>query len=47
MPVMEDRPLARSLHAAMEIGQIVPEELYQAVAQVLAYVYRVARRRTA
>ena len=47
VPVIEDRPLARSLHAAMEIGQIVPEELYQAVAQVLAYVYRVARRRTA
>ncbi|HZV72512.1 MAG TPA: flagellar biosynthesis protein FlhB [Conexibacter sp.] len=47
VPVVEDRPLARSLHAAMEIGQIVPEELYQAVAQVLAYVYRVARRRTA
>jgi flagellar biosynthesis protein FlhB len=47
VPVIEDRPLARSLHAAIEIGQIVPEELYQAVAQVLAYVYRVARRRTA
>jgi flagellar biosynthesis protein FlhB len=45
VPVVEDRPLARSLHAAIEIGQIVPEELYQAVAQVLAYVYRVARRR--
>lgn len=43
--VIEDRPLARSLHAAIEIGQLVPEELYQAVAQVLAYVYRVAKRR--
>jgi flagellar biosynthetic protein FlhB len=43
VPVVEDRPLARSLHAAIEIGQVVPEELYQAVAQVLAYVYRVAR----
>jgi flagellar biosynthetic protein FlhB len=45
VPVIEDRPLARSLHAAIEIGQLVPEELYQAVAQVLAYVYRVAKRR--
>jgi flagellar biosynthesis protein FlhB len=45
VPVLEDRPLARSLHAAIEIGQLVPEELYQAVAQVLAYVYRVAKRR--
>jgi len=45
VPVIEDRPLARSLHAGIEIGQLVPEELYQAVAQVLAYVYRVAKRR--
>ncbi|HEX5145433.1 MAG TPA: flagellar biosynthesis protein FlhB [Conexibacter sp.] len=45
VPIVEDRPLARSLHAAIEIGQLVPEELYQAVAGVLAYVYRVARRR--
>ncbi len=45
VPIVEDRPLARSLHAAIEIGQLVPEELYQAVAQVLAYVYRVAKRR--
>lgn len=45
VPVIEDRPLARGLHAAIEVGQLVPEELYQAVAQVLAYVYRVARRR--
>lgn len=44
VPVIEDKPLARSLHASIEIGQLVPEELYQAVAQVLAYVYRVAGR---
>lgn len=45
VPVIEDRPLARSLHASVEVGQLIPEQLYQAVAQVLAYVYRVARRR--
>jgi flagellar biosynthetic protein FlhB len=44
VPVIENKALARSLHAAIEIGQLVPEELYQAVAQVLAYVYRTARR---
>jgi flagellar biosynthetic protein FlhB len=44
VPIVEDKPLARSLHKAVEIGQMVPEDLYQAVAQVLAYVYRVARR---
>lgn len=42
--VVPDPPLARSLHASVEIGQMIPEELFQAVAQLLAYVYRVARR---
>ena len=37
----EDVPLARSLHAQVEIGDEIPVELYQAVAEVLSYVYRV------
>jgi flagellar biosynthetic protein FlhB len=45
VPVVENKPLARSLHASVEVGQPVPEELYEAVAQVLAYVYRVAAAR--
>jgi flagellar biosynthetic protein FlhB len=45
VPVIADPPLARSLHASVEIGHQIPEELFQAVAQVLAYVYRVAGRR--
>jgi flagellar biosynthesis protein FlhB len=45
VPVIADPPLARSLHASVEIGQVIPEELYQAVAQLLAFVYRTARRR--
>src|SRR5919199_1026914 len=44
-PVISDPPLARSLHATVEIGHQIPEELYQAVAQLLAFVYRVARRK--
>lgn len=47
VPIVEDKPLARSLHKSVDVGQLVPEELFQAVAQVLAYVYRVARRRIA
>lgn len=43
--VVADPPLARTLHASVEIGQMIPEALYQAVAQLLAYVYRVAGRR--
>ena len=38
-------PLARALHSSTEIGQIIPQELYAAVAQVLAFVYRLAGRR--
>ena len=37
----EDVPLARALHAQCDLGQEVPVDLYQAVASVLAYVYRV------
>ena len=43
--VIADPPLARSLHATVEVGHLIPEELYQAVAGLLAYVYRTARRR--
>jgi flagellar biosynthesis protein FlhB len=44
VPVVPDPPLARSLHATVEVGHQIPEELYQAVAQLLAFVYRVARK---
>jgi flagellar biosynthetic protein FlhB len=47
VPVVPDPPLARSLHATVEVGQQVPEELYEAVAQLLAFVYRVAAARRA
>ena len=40
--VVPDPPLARALHGTVEIGQMIPEELFQAVAELLAYVYRVA-----
>lgn len=39
--VYENAPLARTLHARCEIGDQVPVELYEAVAQVLAYVFEV------
>ena len=44
VPVITDPPLARALHSSTEIGQVVPEELYAAVARVLAFVYRMAGR---
>jgi flagellar biosynthetic protein FlhB len=45
VPVIPDPPLARALHAGVEIGTEIPEELFGAVAQVLAFVYRTAARR--
>ena len=45
VPVLSDPPLARALHASVEIGQMIPPELYAAVAKVLAFVYRMAGRR--
>ncbi len=42
--VIEEPPLARALHRACDIGDHVPEELFEAVAKVLAYVYRMEGR---
>ncbi|HWE09025.1 MAG TPA: EscU/YscU/HrcU family type III secretion system export apparatus switch protein [Solirubrobacteraceae bacterium] len=44
VPIVPDPPLARSLHASVEIDRMIPAELYAAVAQVLAFVYRLAGR---
>jgi flagellar biosynthetic protein FlhB len=40
--IVPDPPLARTLYANVEIGRQIPEEMFHAVAQLLAYVYRVA-----
>jgi flagellar biosynthetic protein FlhB len=37
--IVENKPLARMLYANVEVGEMVPPELYKAVAEVLAYVY--------
>ena len=44
VPIIERKPLARALYANVEVGQEVPSEHYAAVAEVLAFVYRVSRR---
>ena len=40
IPIVEDKPLARMLFKMVEIGQMIPANLYKAVAEILAYVYR-------
>lgn len=39
IPIVENKPLAQALYRSTEIGDMIPPELYQAVAEVLAYVY--------
>ena len=47
IPLVERRELARALYRDVEVGQEVPPELYTAVAEILAYVYRMSGRKTA
>ncbi|SPD72682.1 putative Flagellar biosynthetic protein FlhB [uncultured Desulfobacterium sp.] len=40
IPIIENKPLARAIFKSVEIGEFIPVELYKAVAEVLAYVYK-------
>ncbi|MFU0831597.1 MAG: Flagellar biosynthetic protein FlhB [Oscillospiraceae bacterium] len=40
IPMKEDRPLARALYASVEVNDQIPPEFYQALAEVMAWVYR-------
>lgn len=44
VPVVENRPLARLLYKTVEVGQMIPSNFYRAVADILAYVYRMKNR---
>ena len=41
VPIVENKPVAQLLYRRVEVGGEIPVELYQAVAEILAYVYRV------
>lgn len=40
VPIIERKPLARALYGSAEVGKTIPYELFKAVAEVIAYVYR-------
>ncbi|MDH4098957.1 MAG: flagellar biosynthesis protein FlhB [Nitrospirota bacterium] len=44
VPVVENKPLAQTLYKTVEIGQFIPPNLFQAVAEVLAYVYKLKKK---
>ena len=45
IPVVENKPLARTIFKTMKLGQVIPKELFVAVAEVLSYVYKLKRKR--
>jgi len=42
IPIVENPPLAQTLYRTVEVDQAIPEKLYAAVAEVLAYVFRMS-----
>jgi flagellar biosynthetic protein FlhB len=44
IPLVENKPLAQQLFKIVDIGETIPEALYKAVAEILAYVYRLEKR---
>lgn len=45
IPIIENPPLAQALYKSAEVGQEIPGHLYKAVAEVLAYIYRLMKGR--
>lgn len=44
IPIVENKPLARTIFKTMKLGQVIPRELYVAVAEVLSYVFKLKRK---
>ena len=44
IPIKEDKPLAQALYKSVDVGEVIPEELYQAVASILAQLHSFQRR---
>lgn len=45
VPMVENQPLAQALYKSADLGQEIPPQLYQAVAEVLAYIYKLTHPR--
>lgn len=45
VPIVENKPLARTIFKTIKIGQVIPRELFVAVAEVLSYVYKLRRKK--
>jgi flagellar biosynthetic protein FlhB len=40
VPIVENKPLAQALYKSVQVGQEIPANLYRAVAEILAYIYK-------
>lgn len=45
IPIIENKPLARTIFKTLKVGQVIPRELFVAVAEVLSYVFRLRRKK--
>jgi flagellar biosynthetic protein FlhB len=45
VPIVENPPLAQALYKSVEIGQEIPPHLYRAVAEILAYIFKLMKGR--
>ena len=46
IPIVENQPLAQALYKSADVGQEIPPQLYRAVAEVLAYIFKIMRTRS-
>jgi flagellar biosynthesis protein FlhB len=45
VPIVENKPLAQALYKAVEVGETIPEKLYTAVAEILAFIFKAQGRK--
>jgi flagellar biosynthesis protein FlhB len=45
VPIVENKPLAQALYKAVEVGETIPEKLYTAVAEILAFIFKTQGRK--
>ena len=45
VPIVENPPLAQALYKSVEVGQEIPANFYRAIAEILAYIYKLRGKR--
>ena len=45
VPIVENKPLARTMFKTLKIGQMIPRELYTAVAEILSYIFKLKKKK--